>query len=100
MLRTKRAKRYGVNPYIKLETALNDCVLEYCQNGYIITRMMIWIQAIKFTRDKQYEVETGFKASPGWCSWFINQCGLTLRQRMHICLKNLVLAYNTQEKSE
>ena len=60
---TKRAKHYGVSLYIKLERALNDWVLEYCHNGYIITRMMIQIQAIKFTRDKQYEVETGFKAS-------------------------------------
>jgi len=27
--RMKRAKHYGVSPYIKLETALNDWVLEY-----------------------------------------------------------------------
>jgi len=74
MPRTIRAKR--VSPYIKLEAALNDWVLEYRHNGYIVTRMMIRIQAIKFTRDKQYEVETGFKASPGWCSWFMNRCGL------------------------
>ncbi|KAK2158053.1 hypothetical protein LSH36_178g04112 [Paralvinella palmiformis] len=56
---TKRAKHYGVSLYIKLERALNDWVLEYCHNGYIITRMMIQIQAIKFTRDKQYETGTG-----------------------------------------
>ena len=37
--RTKRAKCYGVSPYIKLETALNDWVLEYRHNGYI-TRMI------------------------------------------------------------
>ena len=72
-----RAKRYRVSPYIKLETALNDWVLEYRH------RMMIRIQAVKFTRDKQYEVETWFKASPGWCSWFMNRCVLTLRQRTH-----------------
>jgi len=48
---------------------------------------MIRIQAIKFTRDKQYEVETGFKASPGCCTQFMNRCGLTLRQRMHIVQK-------------
>ena len=59
MPRTERAKRYGVSPYIKLETALNDWVLEYRHNGYIVTRMMIRIQAIKFTWDKQYKVETG-----------------------------------------
>ena len=47
--RTKRTKRYGVSPYIKLEKALNGCILEYCHNGYIVTRMMIQIQAIKFT---------------------------------------------------
>ena len=76
MPRTKRAKRYGVSPYIKLETALNDWVLEYRHNGYIVTRMMIQIQAIKFTPDKQYHVETGFKASTGWCSWFMNGVNL------------------------
>jgi len=85
--RTKRAKRYGVSQYLKLETALNDWVLEYRHNGYIVTRMMIRIQAIKFTRDKQYEVGTGFKASLGWCSQFMNWCGLTLRQRTHIAQK-------------
>ena len=89
MPRTKRAKRYRVSLYIKLETALNYWVLEYRHNGYIITRIMIPIQAVKFTQDKQYEIETGFKASPGWCSQFMNPCGL----------KNLVLVYNTQEKS-
>ena len=74
--------------YIKLETALNDWALEYRHNGYIATRMMIrMIQAIKCTRDKQYEVETGFKASPGWCSQFMNLCGLALRQRTHIAQK-------------
>jgi len=56
MPRTKRAKCYRVSPYIKLETSLNDWVLQYRHNGYIVTRM-IWIQAIKFTWDKQYEVE-------------------------------------------
>ena len=48
---------------------------------------MIWILAIKFTRDKQYEVETGFKALLGWCSHFMNQCELILRQRTHIVQK-------------
>ena len=83
----KRAKRYGVSTYIKLEPALNDLVLEYHHNGYIVTRKMIRIQAIKFTRDKQYKVETGFKASPGWCSRFMNRCGLTPRQRTHMVQK-------------
>ena len=82
-----RTKHYRVSLYIKLETALNGWVMEYHHNGYIVTRMMIRIQAIKFTRDKQYEVETGFKASPGWCSRFMNRCGLTLRQRTHIAQK-------------
>jgi len=59
MPRMKRAKRYGVSPYIKLETALNDWVLEYRHNGYIVTKMMIWIQAVKLTRDKQYEIFMG-----------------------------------------
>ena len=40
MPRTKRAKHY-ISPYIKLETALNDWVMEYRHNGYIITKMMI-----------------------------------------------------------
>jgi len=66
---------------------LNDWVLEYCHNGYIVTRKMIQIQAIKFTRDKQYEVETGLKASPGWCSRFMNRCGFILKQRTHIAQK-------------
>ena len=52
--------------------ALNDWVLEYHHNGYIIIRMMIQIQALKFVCDKQDKVESGFKASLGWCSQFMN----------------------------
>ena len=84
-----RAKRYRVSPYIKLETALNDWVLEYRHNGYIVTRMMIRIQVVKFTRDEQCEIETGFKASLERCSRFMNRCVLTLRQRTHIAQKLL-----------
>lgn len=55
--------------------------MEHRQNGFVVTRSAIRLQAqTKFN-------DTAFKASAGWCTNFMNRHGLSLRVRSKISQK-------------
>ena len=70
--------------FSELEKALNDCILNCRQNGYVVTRTGIHLQAIKFAKDEKFAVVNTFHASEGWCMRFMTRHGLSLRQRTEI----------------
>ena len=60
------------------EQELLDWIMQHRQNGYVITRAVIRIEAQRSFKDKH------FKALSGWCNNFMNRYGLGLRARTKI----------------
>ena len=86
MPKTKQARRGDVSMFPELEKELNDWVIECRQNGYIVTRTAVRLQALHLAKDEQYHASQ-FRASAGWCTRFMNHYGLALRQRTKIAQK-------------
>ena len=88
--KTKCARRGKMPPFSDLENEINEWVLEQRQNGFIVTRGSIRFRALQLKKSEKYQnlpdIST-FKASPGWCSRFMNRNSLTLRQRTKIAQK-------------
>ena len=90
MPKTKRARRSGAPHHAEMEKDLNDWVLEKRQNGYIVSRTHIRLQALKLLKSGKYpRSSTGeqFSASAGWCTRFMDRYGLSLRQRTKLSQK-------------
>ena len=77
----KKACRGLSPPHAADEQQLLDWVMQHRQNGYMITRGAIKIQAQRSFKDKH------FKASAGWCNSFMNRHGLSIRARTKISQK-------------
>ena len=84
MPKSKRAGRYGVTPYKDMENELSEWVLDLRSNGLIVTRLAIGARALQIAPKYNFP---NFKASAGWCTRFMDQSGLTLRQKTHIAQK-------------
>lgn len=85
--KSKKALRYGKTPFSELEKDLNDWIVECRQNGYIVTRTGIRLRAMKLSKDIKYGIPSTFRASPHWCTRFLNRHGLCLRQRTKLAQK-------------
>jgi len=86
----KKALRFGLSLFSRLERGLNDWILECRQNGYMVTRSSIRIRALQMAREEKFLTIDGiteFKASAGWCTRFMNRYELCLRQRTKIAQK-------------
>ena len=79
--KSKKACRGLSTPHKADEIALHDWVLAHRQNGFIVTRSAIRVQAQSTFK------EPNFKASAGWCTNFMNRHGLSLRVRTKISQK-------------
>lgn len=84
MPKSKRAARYSSSPYQELEKELCDWVVDLRNNGLIVTRLAMRAKALQLAPKFNFP---HFKSSAGWCSRFMNRCGLTLRQKTHIAKK-------------
>ena len=89
MPKTKRSRRGDVASFPELEHDLNEWVVMQRQEGYIVTRNAIRFRALQLKK-LQFKGTPGidtFLASSGWCNRFMEQYGLTLRQRTKISQK-------------
>ena len=89
-LKTRKAFRGNSNKFPLLEKELANWVEDSRAQGFIISRPMIRVQALKLKRLPQHmhqaELST-FTASAGWCTRFMNRYGLVLRVRTKIAQK-------------
>lgn len=85
MPKHKKAARGLSVAFPELERQLHDWVLSQRQNGFIVTRIMIRIQALKLK--KQLKIPESFVASVGWCTRFMKRADLCLRKRTKISQK-------------
>ena len=87
----KSAKRLRLTftvPYKAMEDKLHEWVLECRSNGLIVTTTAIRLRALQLSKDPQFGmIDSGFKASPGWCHRFMKRRELALRQKTHIAQK-------------
>ena len=87
----KSAKRLRLTftvPYKAMEDKLYEWVLECRSNGLIVTTTAIRLCALQLSKDPQFGmIDSGFKASPGWCHRFMKRRELALRQKTHIAQK-------------
>ena len=87
----KSAKRLRFTftvPYKAMEDKLHEWVLECRSNGLIVTTTAIRLRALQLSKDPQFGmIDSGFKASPGWCHRFMKRRELALRQKTHIAQK-------------
>lgn len=79
--------RRNPSPLELLEKHLFNWVTELRQQGYIVTRGAIRIQALQRVKEDKTIAYKDFKASAGWCTGFMNRHGLAIRQRTHIAQK-------------
>lgn len=86
MPKSKCALRTGKVQWPELENAVEDWVTANRQNGYIISRNSIRLFALKWSKSN-YEENTDFKATIGWCDRFMKRKNLVLRQRTKIAQK-------------
>ncbi|KAG7158992.1 Pogo transposable element-like 36 [Homarus americanus] len=86
MPRNKCAMRRGAAHWPILEKHAVDMVHEQRQNGYIVSRNMICIWALKWAKQNQ-EHSKDFKATASWCSRFMERSNLVLRQKTKIAQK-------------
>ncbi|KAG7171978.1 Pogo transposable element-like 30, partial [Homarus americanus] len=86
MPRNKCAIRRGNAHWPILEKHAVDMVHEQRQNGYIVSRNMIRIWALKWAKQNQ-EHSKDFKAAASWCSRFMERSNLVLRQKTQIAQK-------------
>ena len=67
-----------------LEQELNEWVMDSRLKGFIITRPMIRLYAMKLSKSQKYQHLEGienFVASPRWCDGFMRREELVLRYR-------------------
>ena len=87
----KSAKRLRLTftvPYKAMEDKLHEWVLECRSNGLIVTTTAIRLRALQLSKDPQFGmIDSGFKASPGWCHRFMKRRELALRKKTHIAQK-------------
>lgn len=76
--------RSNPSPLEALEKDLFNWVTELRQQGYIVTRGAIRVQALQRVKEDKNIAHKDFKASAGWCTRFMNRHGLAIRQRTHI----------------
>ena len=67
-----------------MENELSEWVLDLRSNGLIVTRLAIRARALQIAPKYNFP---NFKASAGWCTRFMDQSRLTLRQKTHIAQK-------------
>lgn len=79
--------RRNPSPLEALEKDLFNWVTELRQQGYIVTRGAIRVQALQRVKEDKTIAHKDFKASAGWCTRFMNRHGLAIRQRTHIAQK-------------
>ena len=88
--------------FSELEKALNDCILNCRQNGYVVTRTGIHLQAMKAKAEK-LAVENSFHVSAGWCTRFVTCHGLLhertkITQKLPKDLEDKILAFQKYGK--
>lgn len=85
--RPLKKMRRNPSPLEALEKDLLNWVTELRQQGYIVTRGAIRVQALQRVKEDKTIAHKDFKASAGWCTRFMNRHGLAIRQRTHIAQK-------------
>ena len=84
---TKKCALRGKNcKWPELERDLCEWVDQKRQNGFIVTRAMIRIQALAWAAKNQ-EKSANFKATCSWCTRFMKRSNLVLRQKTKIAQK-------------
>ena len=81
MPKSKKVCRGLVTPHAADEEKLLKWVLAHRQNGYVVTRSSVRVQAQATFQDQN------FKASAGWCTRFMDRHYLSLRTRTKISQK-------------
>ena len=85
---TKKCALHGKNycKWPELERDLCEWVDQKRQNGFIVTRAMIHIQALAWAT-KNREKSANFEATCSWCTRFMKRSNLVLRQKTKIAQK-------------
>lgn len=86
----KKAFRGPSKKFPALENELKQWVEDSRAQGFIVTRTMIRLRALKLKNTPPYkdnEELKMFKASAGWCSRFMKREGLVLRMRTKLAQK-------------
>ena len=82
----KCSMRSGLPHWPELENELYQWVIAKRQNGYIVSRNTIKIQALKWSNSNP-QTSHNFKASSSWCTRFMERKDLVIRQKTKISQK-------------
>ena len=86
MPKNKCALRTGKTSWPELEDAIFQWVMEQRQNGYVVSRNAIRIQALKWAKLNANNA-VNFKATNSWCYRFMQRKSLSLRAKTKIAQK-------------